>query len=102
MQHRFLSLLFTFVGLVVYSYLYICADKRQNNAFDLCNRLGYFYMRWSDDDGATWSNDREEVPYPNTWVDRQNNFKGKTHIMWTVDHIKVMEDKVGFGLFWYF
>ena len=56
------------------------------------DELGFFYMRYSDDAGGSWSKDRHLVPYPNTWVDRQNDFKGKTHIMWTVDHVKVLAD----------
>jgi hypothetical protein len=54
------------------------------------DELGFFYMRFSDDDGRSWSPDRYLVPYPNTWVDNQNDFHGKTHIMWTVDQIKRM------------
>jgi hypothetical protein len=54
------------------------------------DELGFFYMRYSDDDGRTWSTHRYLVPYPDTWVDRHNNFNGTTHIMWTVDHIKHM------------
>ena len=56
------------------------------------DELGFFYMRYSDDAGGSWSKDRHLVPYPNTWVDRQNDFKRKTHIMWTVDHVKVLAD----------
>ena len=56
------------------------------------DELGYFYMRYSDDAGGSWSKGRYLVPYPNTWVDRQNDFKGEHHIMWTVDHIKVLAD----------
>ena len=56
------------------------------------DELGYFYMRYSDDDGRSWSADRHLVPYPNTWIDRQNDFHGEHHIMWTVDHFKIMDD----------
>ena len=58
------------------------------------DELGFFYMRFSDDDGRSWSDDRFLVPYPNTWIDEQNDFHGKTHIMWTVDHIKRMPSGV--------
>lgn len=58
------------------------------------DELGYFYMRWSDNDGLSWSDGREEVPYPNTWVDRQNTFKGKTYVLHVGNcspgHIKVL------------
>ena len=47
------------------------------------DELGFFYMRFSDDHGYHWSGSRYLVPYPNTWIDRQNDFSGKHHIMWT-------------------
>ena len=54
------------------------------------DELGYFYMKWSDDGGTTWSSQRKRVPYPSTWIDRHNiPFNGTTNIMWTVDHVKV-------------
>ena len=57
------------------------------------DELGFFYMKWSDDAGETWSSDRILVPYPQTWIDRNNNpFKGKVNIMWTVDQIKTSKD----------
>jgi hypothetical protein len=88
----------------------ILADQRHQHAFPLSKRLyavynlnlhnvtlsgrkdelGFFYMRYSDNDGQSWSTERYLVPYPNTWVDNQNDFNGTTHIMWTVDQIKRM------------
>ena len=56
------------------------------------DELGYFYMRYSADEGASWSSERFLVPYPSTWVDRHNDFLGAVHIMWTVDQIKVLGD----------
>jgi len=62
------------------------------------DELGYFYMKYSDDGGVSWSNDRYRVPYPQTWIDRNNNpFHGKTNIMWTVDHIKIKNNIVYFA-----
>ena len=46
--------------------------------------LGHFVMRYSDDMGASWSSRRYEVPYPLTWIDRQNVFNGSVRMMWTV------------------
>jgi hypothetical protein len=54
------------------------------------DELGFFYMRYSDDAAASWSSERYLVPYPSTWIDRHNTFHGKTRIMWTVDHFKVL------------
>ena len=56
------------------------------------DEMGYFYMRYSEDDGRSWSSDRFLVPYPNTWVDRQNQFNGTHRFMWCVDHFKSVPD----------
>jgi hypothetical protein len=54
------------------------------------DELGYFYMKHSDDGGVSWSSARFKVPYPQTWIDRNNvPFHGTTNIMWTVDHVKI-------------
>ena len=57
------------------------------------DELGYFYMRYSDDGGESWSKNRWRVEYPRTWIDRNNkpfsSLNMTTNIMWTVDHVKV-------------
>ena len=49
---------------------------------------GEFVMRWSDDGGQTFSLERLIVPYRLTPVDKNNDFKGSTKEMWTVDQTK--------------
>ena len=61
------------------------------------DELGFFFMKYSEDGGRSWSADRYLVPYPSTWVDRQNNFNGTTRIMWTVDHVKIRDGTVYFA-----
>lgn len=52
------------------------------------DELGFMVWRYSDDGGATWSQDRYTVPLRNTSVDRSNTFNGATQIFWSVDQIK--------------
>eukprot|EP00939_MAST-03C_sp_MAST-3C-sp1_P003785 g3785.t1 len=57
------------------------------------DELGYFYLKYSDDGGESWSDERYPVPYPETWIDRNNvPFRGSTKIMWTVDPCRVTSD----------
>ena len=49
-------------------------------------------MKYSDDEGRSWSHKRFEVPYRLTEIDRQNTWGGKVKIMWNVDQVKTMED----------
>ena len=58
------------------------------------DELGLFFSRYSEDGGRSWSADRYEVPYPDTWIDRHNSFvddplRNGTRMMWTVDQVKV-------------
>lgn len=53
--------------------------------------MGKFEMRFSDDNGATWSEQRYNVPYRLTPTDYENDWKGNTTIMWTVDQIKIRD-----------
>eukprot|EP00941_MAST-03F_sp_MAST-3F-sp1_P001473 g1473.t1 len=59
--------------------------------------FGNFFMKYSEDGGKSWSKKRYLVPYPSTWIDRQNSFHGKTNIMWTVDQVKVRNGTVYFA-----
>ena len=59
--------------------------------------MGGFFRRYSDDDGATWSDQRYAVPTRATAVDRENTFKGDTQMLWTVDQIKTGPFGVGFA-----
>ena len=78
------------------SRLYSVYNLNYDNITNVTSRndeLGYFYMKWSNDQGVSWSKDRKKVPYPKTWIDRNNKpFQGSTNIMWTVDQIKTTQD----------
>lgn len=47
-----------------------------------------FFMRYSDDGGETWSQDRYEVPVRTTEIDRNNTWHGAVKILWAVDQAK--------------
>ena len=49
------------------------------------DELGWFVFRYSDDDGATWS-DRHRIPMRMTKCDRENTFDGKVQLFWCVSH----------------
>ena len=59
--------------------------------------MGTFNMRYSDDAGETWSKDRYSVPYRLTPIDYNNDWKGNTTIMWTVDQLKIRDDVAYFA-----
>lgn len=61
------------------------------------DELGKFFLRYSDDGGRSWSPERFEVPYPNTWVDNRNQWSGRHRLMWTVDQIKTRGGEVYFA-----
>lgn len=60
--------------------------------------MGGFYMRYSDNEGASWSKSRYKVPYRLTSIDLNNEWKGNVTIAWTVDQLKV-RDGVAFFAF---
>jgi hypothetical protein len=66
--------------------------------------VGNFFMRYTDDFGLSWSEERFVVPYRLTAVDRSNSFPGRpelsngtTRIMWTTDQTKVRDGVAYFG-----
>lgn len=60
--------------------------------------LGAFVWKYSDDEGATWSEDHYEIPVPYGYIESVNSFSkskngtGDVQIMWQVDHVKVLDD----------
>lgn len=46
--------------------------------------LGVYAFKYSDDNGRTWSKDRNEIPMHVTEADRDNNFGGQTLFFWGV------------------
>ena len=47
--------------------------------------LGHFFMRWSRDQGQSWSAERVQVPVRKTKIDLQNEWNGTVQMMWIVD-----------------
>lgn len=47
--------------------------------------MGHFWMKWSDDRGESWSDERVEVPIRSTSIDATNTWNGTVRIMWEVD-----------------
>ncbi len=45
---------------------------------------GHFMFRYSDDNGATWSSERYEIPVRETDIDRRNVYGGKIKFFWNV------------------
>lgn len=52
-------------------------------------------MRYSDDGGESWSNDRLEVPVRTSAIDRNNTWHGTVKILWAVDQAKTRPPGVG-------
>ena len=65
------------------------------------DELGYFFLKFSDDGGVSWSDKRWKVQYPRTWIDRNNKpfsqLNMTTNIMWTVDHFKIVNNTAYFA-----
>ena len=47
--------------------------------------LGHYWLKWSDNGGASWSDERVEVPLRATKIDRENSFNGSVMMSWNVD-----------------
>jgi len=52
--------------------------------------LGAFLVRWSDDNGVTWSGENLRVPVRLTAIDRNNTFRGTQQMFWNVDAWKTL------------
>lgn len=50
--------------------------------------MGGYFLRYSDDEGASWSRRRYPVPFRLTSIDTQNEWHGATTIGWSVDQPK--------------
>jgi len=53
--------------------------------------MGGYFLRYSDDEGATWSSRRYPVPFRLTSIDTHNEWNGTTTIGWSVDQLKVRD-----------
>ncbi len=47
--------------------------------------LGSFFMRWSTDDGHSWSEQRVRIPIRVTKIDQMNEWNGTVQMQWNVD-----------------
>lgn len=80
----------------VYGRIFVIYNMNLDNVSHLPNgspisrddELGYFVARYSDDGGTTWNSPRLFVNYSSTAIDYNNSWKGKNHIMWSVDQVK--------------
>lgn len=58
---------------------------------------GWYAMKYSDDNGKTWSKERYRIPLRVTACDRANDFGGKTQMFWGIDKPKVTDGHVFFS-----
>ena len=58
---------------------------------------GWYVMKYSDDNGQSWSKERHRVPLRVTACDRGNEFGGKVQMFWGIDKPKVSDGRVYFA-----
>lgn len=46
--------------------------------------LGQMMMKYSDDNGKSWSKQRYQIPIRNFWIDEENPYQGKIQFFWSV------------------
>jgi hypothetical protein len=74
----------------VYAFYVYNGDNRRTVIFDSgkelvrVDTLGHYVFRYSDDGGATWSEQRTEIPVREFDIDRENPYKGETRFFWSV------------------
>jgi Concanavalin A-like lectin/glucanases superfamily len=76
-------------GRVYAFYLYNADDVREakgasGQVFKRVDTLGYYFFKYSDDNGRTWSPERYEVPIREFECDRANVYGGKIRFFWGV------------------
>jgi hypothetical protein len=59
--------------------------------------LGYFQMKYSDDNGLTWSKERYLIPLRVTEIDRINPYQGKIQFFWGVGKPMIHNNRAYFG-----
>src|ERR1035438_1794502 len=59
--------------------------------------LGYYAFKYSDDNGRTWSNERNYIPMRLMRIDRENLYAGKVLFFWGVGKPIVDRGKMWFG-----
>jgi hypothetical protein len=55
-------------------------DKKNIRA----DMLGWFVYKYSDDNGRSWSKERYRLPIRETEIDRQNDWRGKVQMLWSI------------------
>lgn len=58
---------------------------------------GWYAMKYSDDNGKTWSKERYRIPLRATACDRANDFDGKVQMFWGIDKPKAADGRVFFS-----
>src|SRR5690606_10376661 len=58
--------------------------------------LGYFQMKYSDDNGLTWSKERYLIPLRVTEIDRINPYQGKIQFFWGVGKPMIHNNRADF------
>lgn len=86
-------------GRIYVFYTYNWENMRQvldvnGNPIDRVDTFGKMMMKYSDDDGYSWSEKRYEVPIRNFEIDDNNIYKGKIQFFWSVANIIVHNDAV--------
>ncbi len=58
---------------------------------------GWYAMKFSDDNGQTWSKERHRIPLRVTACDRANDFAGEVQMFWGIDKPKATGGRVFFS-----
>jgi len=58
---------------------------------------GWYAMKYSDDNGKTWSKERYRIPLRVTACDRANDFGGKVQMFWGIDKPEATDGRVFFS-----
>ena len=59
--------------------------------------LGHYMLKYSDDHGRSWSEERYEIPVRMTQIDRENPYRGEVRFFWGVGKPMIHGGKVYFG-----
>lgn len=60
--------------------------------------MGHFVMKYSDDNGRTWSKERYDIPMRLFEIDRANPYGGKVLFFWGIGKPVTVKDKVFLGM----
>jgi len=72
-------------NIYVQNYQNVTTNGRTGAHLPREDMLGGYFLKYSDDGGKTWSTKNYRVPVRLTQIDRENDYHGKTKMMWLVD-----------------